>query len=268
MITFNRAASTERPKNLLAWVTVFILDNNQERWRTYIVQKVGFKGEIIWCLILVNQYHNSPPRFPGQKEGQCFQTEHPIAYLGGCFINDWINISLIIWRKGIPEIRLPLPVKIWNHYLKGGKHLIPIFSNNILLHISGLSEQLRREQQTLKSQNITAYFPMWFSQRSCLSAIYKPRKSLRGSSFWAIQKNDLDKLQYGMWRACKYSHFSICSIVDLPQRLGRRTRSTLPFRPSLMMFSISLVLSTRKRPSWLRSWGKKGEHMDLSTPPL
>lgn len=74
-----------------------------------------------------------------------------------------------------------------------------------------------------------------------------------------------DKIQYGMCRISKYNHFSICSMVDLPHRRGRRTRLTFPFI-SLAISSISFVLSTRKRPSCLRSWGKKGEHIALRLP--
>ena len=57
-------------------------------------------------------------------------------------------------------------------------------------------------------------------------------------------------------------------MVDLPQRLGRRTRSTLPCMQLSTIFSISFVLSTRKWPKSFCNSGKKEEHIDTRWPPL
>ena len=66
-----------------------------------------------------------------------------------------------------------------------------------------------------------------------------------------------------------HNYLSICNMVDFPQRLGLRTRSTWPVRQLfLMMFSMSLVLSTRKGPRSFRSSGKKVELIALRTPVL
>src|SRR5258708_23460274 len=104
---------------------------------------------------------------------------------------------------------------------------------------------------------------MWSRQISCFLAIYNPKKRWGKSipSRGTLKKELDDKFQNKVWKASKYSHFIICSMVDLPQRLGRRTRSTLPCMRLSTISSISFVLSTRKRPKSFRNSGKKEEHI-------
>jgi hypothetical protein len=55
-------------------------------------------------------------------------------------------------------------------------------------------------------------------------------------------------------------------MVDLPQRLGRRTRSTVQAMVDDVFEKLRFV--HKKGPSYLRSFGKKGEHIELETPSL
>src|ERR1700691_1471495 len=106
----------------------------------HFVQKAMFISKIIWRLILVNEYHSSAPRFPGQKGGQSFQTVHP-TLLRSCIETNRFEKFLLSWIKGLPKIFIRLLIKVRNHHSEGPKHFLPRVASKILLHVSGLSEQ-------------------------------------------------------------------------------------------------------------------------------
>jgi hypothetical protein len=77
-------------------------------------KKAMFISTIIWCLILVNEYHSPPPRFPGQKDGLLFQTVPPMFHRS-CIETNRFEKCLLFWIKGIkemPKILITLVVKV------------------------------------------------------------------------------------------------------------------------------------------------------------
>src|SRR6266511_3811489 len=79
-VTFNRAGSTSCPKNSLAWITVSLDCNRKGYEGCNCLEKVMFISTIIGCLILVNEYHNFPVGFLGQKVTQPIQTVRPFFF--------------------------------------------------------------------------------------------------------------------------------------------------------------------------------------------
>ena len=166
------------------------------------------------------------------------------------------------WKE-IPKILIPVLIKVRNQYPEGPKHFLPRITTYILLHVSGLPGQFGNGNELSYSrtklhiflyacnrdQGALQYLGHWkVDAGRCLTCFEGYRKmTWQWASVWNLES-----------KQC--SHFSICSMVVLPQHLGQRTRCTWLSRPTLKIFSISRVLSTRKRPSFLCSWAKKGEH--------
>ena len=163
-----------RPKNSVAYIVIKC--NRKGYEKTDCCEKFLSIRTIVGCLILINEYHNFPLRFPGQIDAQPIQTVCPL-FLSGVIIMDGFEIFPFIWSKKILKILMPLLIETRNYLPKAQKDFLPRIANYILLHVSGLPEQFGRRERTFMSKNRTAYFPMCFRHRSSFFAIYNPWKS-------------------------------------------------------------------------------------------
>jgi hypothetical protein len=64
-----------------------------------------------------------------------------------CFETNSFEKCILIGIKGTPKKLAPLFVKEGNPPSEGRKHSIPSIGGNILLHVSGLSEQFRENDE-------------------------------------------------------------------------------------------------------------------------
>ena len=125
---------------------------------THRLEKVVFIGTIIWCLVLVNKYHNFPLRLQGQKIAQPKQTICPL-FQRSLVATDRVEISPISWSKGIRKILRPVPVMLRNQLPERPKHFLPRIANYVLYHLSVLSEQFRKRNELSNPRTKLHIFP-------------------------------------------------------------------------------------------------------------
>ena len=100
-----------------------------------------FISTIVWRLIFVNQYYNSPTEFLGDKEGQLVQALLQIGP-GSCLVTNRFKIGLFRELKRLHEAIFPLLIEVGNEESEARKHFFPRRAGDILLRVNEFSENL------------------------------------------------------------------------------------------------------------------------------
>jgi hypothetical protein len=95
---------------------------------------------IVWCLIFINDYYNSPIEFPVKKGGQVVQAPLQVGIRSGHETNRF-KIGLVRRLKRRHKTVFPLHVENGNKAFEFRKHVLPRRAGEILLHVNELFEQ-------------------------------------------------------------------------------------------------------------------------------